>query len=245
MSYMDMEFPGDAREARIRGGRNISDAERWGSMATGVGLVLYGLARRGGAGWLIAGAGALLLQRGVSGHCHAYEFLGIDTGDGGEDTRGALSGSRGVIVQESVVINRPAGELYRFWRNLENLPRFMRHLESVERVTDTLSRWRAAGPAGTHVEWNAEIINEVPGKVIGWRSIEGSDVVSAGSVNFEETGTGDGTRVRVRLQYSPPGGNAGAAVARLLGRDAATEIRDDLQQLKQQVESGRVSTSDN
>ena len=68
----------------------------------------------------------------------------------------------------------------------------MRHLESVERVTDTLSRWRAAGPAGTHVEWNAEIINEVPGKVIGWRSLEGSDVVSAGSVNFEETGAGHG-----------------------------------------------------
>jgi len=241
MTYMEMEFPGDARDARARSGRNVGDTERWGSMAAGASLALYGLARRGAAGWLMAGAGALLLQRGVSGHCHAYELLGLNSA--GSDTRDALAGARGIIVEESVTINRPAGELYRFWRNLENLPRFMRHLESIERVTDTLSRWRAAGPAGTHVEWNAEIINEVPGKVIGWRSIENSDVVSAGSVNFEEAGAG-GTRVRVRLQYSPPGGKVGAAVARLMGRDAATEIREDLQALKQQVESGQVSTSD-
>lgn len=244
MSYMDMEFPGATRDAQVREGRNISDAERWGSMAAGTGLALYGLAKRGASGWLMAGAGALLLRRGLSGHCHTYDLLGVNTAGTQSDTRQALSGSRGLIVEESVVINRPAGELYRFWRNLENLPRFMRHLESVERVTDTLSRWRAAGPGGTHVEWNAEIINEVPGKVIGWRSLEGSDVVSAGSVNFEETGTGGGTRVRVRLQYSPPGGAVGAAVARLMGRDAASEIREDLQQLKQQVESGQASTSD-
>jgi uncharacterized membrane protein len=227
MTYMDMEFRGDARDARARSGRNVGDTERWGSMAAGASLALYGLARRGAAGWLMAGAGALL--------------LGLNSA--GSDTRDALAGPRGTIVEESVTISRPAGELYRFWRNLENLPRFMRHLESIERVTDTLSRWRAVGPAGTHVEWNAEIINEVPGKVIGWRSIENSDVVSAGSVNFEEAGAG-GTRVRVRLQYSPPGGKVGAAVARLMGRDAATEIREDLQALKQQVESGQVSTSD-
>ena len=104
----------------------------------------------------------------------------------GEDTRRALGGSAGVTVDESVTISRPISELYRFWRNLENLPRFMSHLESVERITDTLSRWRAKGPAGTDVEWNAEIINEVPDQVIGWRSIEGSDVVIAGSVNFDE-----------------------------------------------------------
>jgi len=145
-----------------------------------------------------------------------------------------------VIVDESVLISRPISELYRFWRNLENLPRFMSHLESVERITDTLSRWRAKAPAGTTVEWNAEIINEVPDQVIGWRSIEGSDVVSAGSVNFDEAGRG--TRVRVRLQYSPPGGKLGDAVARLIGSDAATQIRQDLQRFKQLVEAGQTTT---
>jgi uncharacterized membrane protein len=240
---MDVEFPGDLQEQRVRDGRNIGDAERWGSMAAGLGLVAYGLSRRRTSGWIVAGFGALLFQRGVSGHCQTYELLGINTAGTGEDTRRALGGSAGVIVEESVTINQPIEILYRFWRNLENLPRFMRHLESVERITDTLSRWRARGPAGTTVEWNAEIINEVPNQVIGWRSIEDSDVVSAGSVNFDDAGPGRGTRVRVRLQYSPPGGIVGAAVAKLLGRDPGSEIREDLRQFKQIVEGGEVPTT--
>jgi uncharacterized membrane protein len=241
MSHMEMEFPGDVREARVREGRNISETERWVSMAAGAGLAAYGLGRRRGTGWLLTLGGVLLFRRGLSGHCHTYELLGVNTAGTGSDTRRALGGTAGVLVDESVTINRPVDEIYRFWRDLENLPRFMRHLESVESVTGTLSRWRAKGPpGGTSVEWNAEIINEVPNQVIGWRSLEGSDVVSAGSVNFDDAGAGLGTRVRVRLQYSPPGGKVGAAVARLMGRDAATEIRQDLQQLKQLVESGEV-----
>ena len=242
MTYMDIEFPGDVQEARIRDGRNISNAERWGSMAAGVGLAAYGLSRRRGAGWALTGLGALLFQRGFSGFCHTYQVLGINTAGTGDDTRRALGSHGGVLVEESVTINQPIELLYRFWRNLENLPRFMRHLESVERVTDTLSRWRAKGPGGSIIEWNAEIINEVPNQVIGWRSIEGSEVVSAGSVNFDDAGPGQGTRVTVRLQYSPPGGKIGAAVAKLMGRDAASEIRQDLQQFKQVLESGDVPT---
>jgi uncharacterized membrane protein len=240
---MDIEFPGDIQERHVREGRNISNAERWGSMAAGVSLAAYGLSRRRGSGLLLAGLGALLFRRGYSGHCDTYQLLGVNTAGTGQDTRRALGGAGGVIVEESVIINQPIELLYRFWRNLENLPRFMRHLESVERITDTLSRWRAKGPGGTTVEWNAEIINEVPNQVIGWRSIEGSDVVSAGSVNFDNAGAGRGTRVRVRLQYSPPGGKVGAAVARLLGRDPGTEIREDLRQFKQIVEGGEVPTS--
>ena len=240
---MDVEFPGDIRDRQVRDGRNISSVERWGSMAAGLGLVTYGLSRRRSSGWVYAGFGALLVQRGLSGHCHTYELLGLNSAGTGEDTRRALGGQRGVIVEESVTINQPIELLYRFWRNLENLPRFMRHLESVERITDTLSRWRAKGPGGTTLEWNAEIINEVPSQVIGWRSIEGSDVVSAGSVNFDDAGPGRGTRVRVRLQYSPPGGKLGAAVARLLGRDPGSEIREDLRQFKQIVEGGEVPTT--
>ncbi|HMF60057.1 MAG TPA: SRPBCC family protein [Vicinamibacterales bacterium] len=243
MSYMDIEFPGDVREARVRQGRNISDLERWTSVAAGAGLAVYGVSRRSARGWLMAGLGALLVQRGVSGHCHTYDALGISTAGTGQDTRQALSGDRGVNVAQSVVINRSVEELYRFWHSLENLPRFMRHLESVERVTDTLSRWRAKGPGGLDVEWNAEIINEVPNKVIGWQSLEGSDVVSAGSVHFEDIGIG-GTRLRVRLQYSVPGGKVGAAVAWLMGRDPATEIREDLEQFKALAESGRLTASD-
>jgi uncharacterized membrane protein len=238
MTYMEFEFPEDAHEARVRSGRNISDVEKWLSLAAGGGLLIYGLARfRRRGGWLLAAVGSALVERGATGHCRIYEALNVNTAGTGEDTRRALGGPAGVIVEEAVVIHRPVEELYRFWRNLENLPRFMRHLESVERITDTLSRWRATGPGGTSVEWTAEVINEVANKVIGWRSIEGSDVVSAGSVNFEELAPGQ-TRVRVRMQYSPPGGKVGAALARLLGRDAGTEIREDLDRFKQLIETG-------
>jgi uncharacterized membrane protein len=242
MDTLELQFPEDVKEARIRQGRNISETERWLSMAGGIGLASYGLSHGRTAGWVLAGLGALLFRRGITGHCDVYHALGMNSAGTGEDTRQALGGSAGVIVEESVVINRPVSELYRFWRNLENLPRFMSHLESVERITDTLSRWRAKGPAGTTFEWNAEIINEVPDRVIGWRSIEGSDVVSAGSVNFDEMRIGRGTRVRVRLQYSPPGGKLGDVVARLFGSDAATEIRQDLQRFKQLVEEGQTTT---
>lgn len=237
MTYMDVEFPGDRREELVRSSTNLSDAEKWISLAAGAGLTIYGISRARRGGWLLAALGGMLIERGATGHCRVYEAFNINTAGSGEDTRRALGGSSGVHVDEHVTINRPIEELYRFWRNLENLPRFMQHLESVERLTDTLSRWRAKGPAGTVVEWTAEIINEVPNQVIGWRSIDGSDVVSAGSVNFDQLGSGQ-TQVRVRLQYSPPGGKAGAAVAKLFGRDAATEIREDLQRFKQLVETG-------
>jgi uncharacterized membrane protein len=242
MTYIELEFPGDGNETSVYSGRNISDLEKWLSIAAGTGLALYGLSRRKRAGWILTAFGGMLIRRGVTGHCHTYEAFGINTAGTGDDTRRALGGAAGTIVEESVTINRPIEELYRFWRNLENLPQFMHHLESVERVTDTLSRWRAKGPGGTTVEWNAEIINEVPNKIIGWRSIEGSDVVSAGSVNFEYAGHGRGTRVRVRLQYSPPGGKVGAALARLIGRDAAADIREDLRRFKEVIETGDVAS---
>ena len=234
---MELEYPADVIEARVRSGRNISEAERWLSIAVGTAMALYGISRGRGRGWILAAFGGLLVQRGASGHCHTYDFLGISTAGTGTDTRQALGGSRGVNVEERVIINRPATEIYGFWRNLENLPRFMSHLESVERITDTLSRWRAEAPGGTTVEWNAEIINEVENSLIAWRSLEESDVVSAGSVRFEPAGQRR-TLVRVRLQYSPPGGKAGAAIAKLMGKDAATQIREDLKRFKQMIESG-------
>ncbi|HVL66474.1 MAG TPA: SRPBCC family protein [Vicinamibacterales bacterium] len=238
MDYMELQFPDDAAEASVRQRRNVGEAERWASMGLGAAMALYGLSQRRASGWILAGFGALLFRRGITGHCDVYQMTGLNTAGTSQDTRQALGGSAGVIVEESVTINRPITEIYRFWRNLENLPRFMSHLESVERITDTLSRWRAKGPAGTSVEWNAEIINEVPEQVIGWRSIEGSDVVSAGSVNFDVAGSGK-TRVRVRLQYSPPGGKLGDKVARFFRADAATEIRQDLERFKQLIESNQ------
>ena len=240
---MELSFPGDLQDERARSSRNLSEVERWASIAAGTGLAVYGLSRIKRSGWLYAAMGGLLLRRGVTAHCDVYEALGMNTAADPDDTRAALGGPRGVNVLESVTINRPIDELYRFWRNLENLPQFMRHLESVEKITDTISHWRAKGPAGSVVEWDAEINNEVPNQVIGWRSLEGADVVSAGSVNFDTAAAGRGTRVTVHLQYSPPAGKVGAAVAKLFGRDAETEIREDLRRFKQLVEAGEVPTT--
>jgi uncharacterized membrane protein len=234
---MELVFPDDANDAAARSNRNISDVEKWVSIAAGTGLALYGLSRLKRNGWLFASLGGMLLRRGVTEHCDVYEAFGMNTAARPDDTRAALRGTRGVNVLESVTISRSMEELYRFWRNLENLPQFMRHLESVEKITDTISHWRAKGPAGMTVEWDAEIYNEVANKLIAWRSLEGADVVSAGSVNFDRAADGLATRVTVHLQYSPPMGKVGAALARLFGADAETEIREDLQRFKTMIET--------
>jgi uncharacterized membrane protein len=151
------------------------------------------------------------------------------------DTRHKLGGDRGIHVEESVVINRPVAEVYRFWRNFENLPKFMQHLESVAMREEGISHWVAKGPGGMNVEWDARIINEVDHKVIGWQSLEGSMISTAGSVHFDETGPA--TRVRVHLQYSPPGGKLGAAIARLFGEDPSAQVREDLRRFKSLLEN--------
>jgi uncharacterized membrane protein len=240
---MEMQCPSDARDLRARSRRNIGDLERWGSIVSGSALTLYGLSRRRPSGLFLAAVGALLVRRGASAHCEIYQAFDLDTASSSGDTRKALRGAGGSQVEEAVTVNRAAADLYQFWRDLENLPRFMRHLDSVTRISDTQSRWRARGPRGGPIEWTAEIINEIPNELIAWKSLDGSDVVSAGSVHFDDAGVGRGTRIRVRLQYSPPGGKVGTALARLLGRDAASEIREDLRRLKQLVEAGEVATT--
>ena len=186
--------------------------------------------------------GALLVRRGAIGHCVIDEALDLNTASTSGDTRRALGGRAGSQVHEAITVNRPASELYHFWRTLQNLPRFMQHVTSVERVSETVSRWRAQGPRNSVVEWQAEIINDVPNELIAWRSLDGSDIVSAGSVHFVDAGASLGTTIRVKLQYSPPGGKIGTAVARVLGQDAAVQIREDLRRFKQLFEAGEVAT---
>ena len=147
---------------------------------------------------------------------------------------------QGIKVEESVTINRPVLEVYRFWRNFENLPRFMDHLESVTVIDDTHSHWVAKGPAGTKVEWDAVIHNEVDDELIAWRSLPGAEVNNAGSVHFTPTPDGTGTDVRVVLSYEPPAGKLGAAVAKLLGEEPSQQVAEDLRRFKQVMDLGDV-----
>ncbi|HZA33432.1 MAG TPA: SRPBCC family protein [Vicinamibacterales bacterium] len=215
--------------------RNIGEVERWMSGLGGAALAAWAFQRRTPDPWAV-GAGALsalLLYRASTAHCPAYAAAGISTADR-TNTKRALSGPRGVIVESAVRVNRPASELYAFWRALDNLPRVMQHLQSVTVLDDRRSRWVATAPLGTTVEWEAEIINEVPDRVIGWRSVEGSTVVTAGSVNFEDDGAG--TNVRVRLQYDPPGGKLGSWVAWVFGEEPSVQVDSDLRRFKELME---------
>jgi uncharacterized membrane protein len=147
---------------------------------------------------------------------------------------------QGIKVEESVTINRPVLEVFRFWRNFENLPRFMDHLESVTVIDDTHSHWVAKGPAGSRVEWDALIHNEVADELIAWRSLPGSEVNNAGSVHFTPTPDGNSTDVRVVLSYEPPAGKLGAAVAKLLGEEPSQQVAEDLRRFKQVMDLGDV-----
>jgi uncharacterized membrane protein len=232
MAYLDRSWspPGRMRSNRVR---NISGTERWVSAVAGVALGAWALERRRRDAWALGALSAALLYRAATAHCPAYAAAGISTAD--TDTKQALSGPGGVLVETEITVNRPAPELYRFWRAFDNLPRVMDHLESVTILDDRRSRWVARAPLGTTVEWQAEVINDVPDQVIGWRSTEGSTVVTAGSVNFEPEGTA--TNVRVRLQYDPPGGKVGSWVAWVFGEEPSVQIAKDLRRFKALMEA--------
>jgi len=220
-------------------------------MIAGGMLAAWALRRRDAVEGSAAAVGAAaLLYRGATGHCHVYDALGVDHGthrgtgiraDRLSDTRQRLGGSRGIHVEESVTINRPIAEVFRFWRNFENLPQFMEHLDAVAVREEGISHWVAKAPAGMHVEWDARIINEVDNKLIGWQSLEGSSVATAGSVNFDETE--HGTRVRVHLQYDPPAGRLGALIAKLFGEEPNQTVREDLRRFKRLLETGEIPTT--
>lgn len=141
----------------------------------------------------------------------------------------------GIRVEKSVIISRKPEELYRFWRNFENLPQIMNHLAEVRVISLARSHWVAKAPAGITVEWDAEITNDMPNELIAWRSLEGSEIPNAGSVRFLHFAEGE-TEVRVALEYNPPGGRLGAWIAGLLGEDPEHQITDDLAQFKLMME---------
>ena len=149
----------------------------------------------------------------------------------------------GIHVHEAITINRPLPEVYQFWRQFENFPRFMSHLESVQPTSPGRSWWRARGPAGVRVEWEAEIAGELENEWIAWRSVEGSRVQHSGSVRFEHAPGARGTEVHVELDYRPSMGPFTAA-ARLFAQDPEAQIRHDLRRFKQILEAGEVAISD-
>jgi len=148
-----------------------------------------------------------------------------------------------VLLEKSITVNRTPEECYRFWHDFESFPRFMKHLESVQLTGENRMHWRAKGPAGSAVEWDAELIEDQPGKALAWRSLPGSQVDNEGTVRFEAAPGGRGTILRVLMRYSPPGGLAGALTAKLFGEEPSQQIDEDLRRFKWLIETGEIPTT--
>jgi len=249
-----------ARMAGVPAGRPALTALRLvglRELACGLGI----LARPRAAGWLwarVAGAlvdlgllGTALTSRGARPGRIAAAAAGV-AGVAALDARAARALARAgdgtanghaVTARKTITIGRPADELYRFCRDVGNLPRFMVRLQSVEALGDRRTRWRARGPGGAIVQWEAEIVEDRPGRLIAWRALPGSRLDHAGAVHFERAPGGRGTEIAVELAYTPPAGTLGAVIARGLGRAPEQELQEDLRRLKQLVETGDIAVA--
>jgi uncharacterized membrane protein len=223
-------------------GINVGKTERVVSGLAAAALAAMVLRRRRLRPLLLPIAGSLF-SRAVTGRCAVNRALGRNSARQHRASRVAsVPRGEGIKVERRVLVNRPVQEVYHFWRNFENLPRFMDHLESVTVLDENRSHWVAKAPAGAKVEWDATIHNEIENQLIAWRSLPGADVNNAGSVHFTETADGNQTEVRVVLSYEPPAGKLGAAVAKLLGEEPSQQVEDDLRRFKQVMEAA-VSTA--
>jgi uncharacterized membrane protein len=233
---------------------NVAKGERIGSVALGAALVGLGVRRRDPIGLVAALFGGYFITRGATGHCLVYRALGVSTGsadavlapwhrDDVTSRAATVNARKAIKVERAVTIDRPRDELFAFWRNFENLPRFMEHLVSVRVDSPTRSHWEAKAPAGRTVEWDAEIVNEVPYEIIAWKSVGEPDVANAGAVNFFDAPGGRGTVVRVTMDYEPPAGRLGAMLSNFSTEEPDRQIREDLRKFKQLMETGEITTS--
>lgn len=200
---------------------NVSWPERLVSVGAGAFMLSSGIrniGRKPISSLIRMVAGGYMLYRGASGNCQFYSAIGKT-----KNVRHPES----INIRSSIIVDKPRSEVYKFWRNLENLPLFMGHLTSVTEVNHTHSRWEAKFPGGPKVTWTAEIVNDDENNVLGWQSLPGSAIQNAGKVEFRDTPTG-GTELRVIITYRPPAGDIGVGIAKLLNPLLASMIEADI-----------------
>ncbi|HVJ06737.1 MAG TPA: SRPBCC family protein [Candidatus Saccharimonadales bacterium] len=216
------EFAGNSH---ANGHRNRwqSTGSTVGSIVAGSMLAVYGVTRKSAGGVGLAAAGGVLAIRGI--------------------LRAATPNA--IHVERSFTINRPVSEVYDYFRNFENLPKFMLHLREVRVTGDKTSRWVAEAPLGFELEWDAEIVDEAQNRHLAWQSLPGTLIPNRGSVAFRPASEyHGGTEITVVLEYMPPAGRGGALFARVFGREPGMQIREDLRRLKQLLEAGEIPTTD-
>jgi uncharacterized membrane protein len=203
------------------GNSRAQSIQPWAAILGGGALAVYGLSRKSLGGAALAAIGAFGAVAGARG--------------------GTLS-PKAIHVKKTFTIDRSQQELYDFWHNFENLPRFMKHLRSVTNKGGRYSQWTAEGPMGVPVTWDAELLDERPGEHLVWRSLPGSAISNRGSVEFRPAPNGSGTEVTVALTYYNPAGKVGAAFARMLGREPELQVREDLRRFKALMETQEIPT---
>ncbi len=229
---------------------NVSPTERLVSGVAGGALIALGAKRGDAIGVLLSIVGGGLALRGATGHCQVYDAMDINTADESQQKRHFGAGSAKspfsgraltgkIHVKKSVTINKSPAELYQFWRNFENLPKFMAHLESVTVTGEKTSFWKAKAPLGMTVEWGAEVTSDIENERIGWQSAGDADIPNSGVVEFNPTST-RGTEVRVVLTYEAPGGQLGATFAKLFGEEPSQQVYGDLCRFKSIMEAGTI-----
>jgi uncharacterized membrane protein len=208
---------------RARNGYSRSQAwQKWGMVLGGSALAVYALMRRKQSGVALAAAGGLLAYRGARLESQIRKYK----------------------ARASFAVNCSPEQAYQYWRNFENLPRFMRHLESVRTTGDRQSEWVAIGPLNSRLHWRAEIVDERPNEFIAWRSLPESEFENSGYVRFR-TAPGDrGTIITVTMRYEPLGGALGKAAAGIFGKNPQFTVREDLRRFKSLMEAGEIPTTE-
>lgn len=215
---------------RLINGSYVISLGRWALLLGGGALAVYGIKQKSPAGVALGALGTSIVLGGINSAPRTRDDASVRH-------------KKGIRVVDAITVNRSPEQLYCFWRDLSQLPRFMKHLVSVDVIDARRSHWVAKGPLG-NVEWNAEIINEIENELIAWRSVEDSDARNAGSVHFEPLSGDRGTRVTVVMQYEPPGGPIAALFAKLFGEEPGQQVSEDLRRFKQIAETGEIATTE-
>jgi uncharacterized membrane protein len=209
------------------------DTERWASIIGGGAMVLFGLQQRSLRGVLTAIAGGSLAYHGAQGEKKLPDVVSD-----------AVGLNKVIRAERTVTIRKPAAELYAYWHDFANLPTFMKHVQSVTVLDLRRSHWVAKAPMGQSIEWDADIIDDRPNELIAWASLEGADVDNSGFVRFKPAPGDRGTEVKVVIEYNPPGGVLGSALAKLFGDEPEQQIGDELNRFKQLMEAGEIATTE-
>lgn len=216
--------------------KNVGKTDRVVSGVLGV-MALRRIARRRGffAKAMTASTAFILLKKAMTGRSKFYEAAGLSSAP--------LAEGAGINVDSAITIDRGRDEVYGFWRDLTNLPLVMQHVQAITRNADDTTHWWVKTPLGRVVEWDARIIDDTPGERIAWESLPGSDIESAGSVQFRDAGS-RGTEVRVMMRYVPPAGVLGFAVGKAVNARTQTEVTEDLRHLKRLMETGVIISTE-